>query len=140
MKPRRLLPLFALLAAATATAEPAGAQDLSGTWTLTSEGRGGAPITQTLVLDQAGSTLTGTIQFTGGGRRGGGGGRGGRGTQPLPISDGTVEGSAFRFALTIDFQGSSFAQRYAGTISGDTLEGVIEGEVGSRPVRGTRGG
>ena len=131
------LPLLALLAAMI-TVEPAGAQDLSGTWTLTSEGRGGASATQTLVLTQDGSTLTGTIQFTGGGRRGGGG-RGGRGTQPLPISEGNVEGSTFRFTLTLDFQGSSFSQRYSGTITGDALEGTIEGEVASRPFSGRRG-
>jgi hypothetical protein len=138
MKRRRLVPLLAL-AAAVAVARPLEAQDLSGTWTLSSAGRGGAAVTQTLVLTQQGSTLTGTVQFTGGGRRGGGG-RGGRGTQPLPISDGSVEGSTFRFTLTIDFQGNSITQRYSGSVEGDTMEGTLEGQAGARPFSGRRGG
>ena len=135
MKPR--FALTVLLAAAAAGAVPAQAQSISGTWTITSEGRRG-PVTQTLVLAQDGSSLTGTVSFTGGGRRGGGGGGG---PQSVQISNGSVEGNTFRFTMTLEFQGNSFSQQYAGTVEGDTIMGTIEGgRGGSQPFTGTRGG
>ena len=67
MKSRTLL--AAVFAVALAAA-PAAAQGLTGTWELSTEGRGG-PQTMTLVLEQDGESLTGTLtrMF---GRRGGG--------------------------------------------------------------------
>lgn len=141
-------PIFviALLAAAALGAQPAAAQGLTGTWTVTSEGGRGGTLTQVLTLTQSGSALTGTMEITGfggrgggrGGRGGAGGGRGGPG--PLAISDGTVEGNAFRFTVTIDFQGNSITQSYRGTIDGDRISGTLEGVAGERPFTGTRGG
>jgi hypothetical protein len=93
-------------------------------------------MTQTLTLTQDGSSLSGTIAFAGGGRRGGGGGGG---PAAVAISDGSVEGNAFRFTLTLEFQGNSFSMRYAGTVSGDAIEGTIENDFGAQPFRGTRG-
>jgi len=125
------------LVAAFASAEPATAQSLTGTWTLTSEGGRGGTVTQTLTVTQEGSSLTGTMTFTGGGRRGGGGGRG---AQPVAISEGSVDGSSFRFTVTLAFQGNSVSQVYAGTVDGDSMSGTIEGPFGERPFTGTRGG
>jgi hypothetical protein len=139
MQPRAILSL--LLTAAAIGAAPASAQTLTGTWQITTEGRRGA-LTQTLVLTQDGSALTGTLTFTGGGRRGGGGGGGGGGLGgPIAISEGTVNGNAFSFTMTIDFNGNSFTQRYTGTFEGDTMQGTVEGgRGGGGPFRGTRGG
>jgi len=135
---RRAMPLGLILAAALAAAPaPAQAQSLSGTWTITSEGRGG-PVTRTLALTQEGSALTGTITFAFGGRRGGGGGGG---PQTFQISDGSVEGNAFRFTMTIEVQGNTITQRFSGTFEGDTMQGQVEGgRGGSQPFTGTRGG
>ncbi len=134
----------ALVAAAALTAAPTSAQNVGGTWQITSEGRRG-PKTQTLVLAVEGSTLTGTLTFGGGGRRGGGGG--GRGPQaPLEITDGTVDGNAFSFSMMLEFGGGSITIAYSGTVDGDTMEGSRTFSGGGRgggqptPFTGTRGG
>ena len=129
--------LAGLAVALTTFAAPAQAQSLAGTWTITSEGRGGA-LTRTLVLSQEGSALTGTITFAFGGRRGGGAGGA---PQAFPLSDGAVEGNAFRFTMNVDVQGTSITQRYSGTFDGDTMQGQVEGgRGGSQPFTGRRGG
>ena len=127
----------ALVASAALTGAPASAQNVAGTWQITAEGRPG-PRTQTLVLAVEGSTLTGTITFTGGGRRGGGGGT----PQAIEISDGTVDGNSFTFTVTRSFGGNSFSQVYSGTIEGDAIEGTIDSGRGGagRPFTGTRPG
>ena len=134
MKLRALLPM--LLIAVAFSAAPASAQNLSGTWQVTSEGRRGS-VTQTLTLQQQGSTLTGTVSFSGGGPRGGGGGA----PQAVEISNGTVDGVAFTFTMSLDFGGrGSFEQVFSGTYEGDFMEGNIEGgRGGARPFMGTRG-
>lgn len=134
MKVRALFTL--LLAAAALSAAPASAQNLSGTWQVTSEGRRGSQ-TQTLTLTQSGTALTGTISFAGGGARGGGGGA----PQSIAISNGTVEGATFRFTMAIEISGrGSFEQVYSGTYEGDFMEGTIAGgRGGSQPFTGTRG-
>lgn len=128
--------LTLLLAAAAFSAAPASAQNLSGTWQVTSEGRRGS-VTQTLILRQEGSTVTGTVSFTGGGPRGGGGGA----PQAVEISNGTVEGASFTFTVSLEFGGrGSFEQVFSGTYEGDFMEGNIAGgRGGARPFMGTRG-
>jgi len=125
-----------LLAAAALNAAPASAQNMSGTWEVSFEGRQGS-VTQTLTLQQEGSMLTGTISFAGGGRRGGGGGT----PQAVEISNGTVDGATFTFTMSIDFGGrGSIEQVFSGTYEGDFMEGTIEGgRGGGRPFMGTRG-
>jgi len=125
-----------LLAAAAFSAAPAAAQNMSGTWQITSEGRRGS-VTQTLTLQQEGSALTGTVSFSGGGGRGGGGGA----PQDIAISNGSVDGVAFTFMLSLDFGGrGSFEQVFTGTYEGDFMEGTIAGgRGGGRPFMGTRG-
>lgn len=135
MKLRAVSP-FLLFAAAALSAVPASAQNMSGTWEITSEGPRGA-LTQTLTLQQEGSTLTGTISFAPGGRRGGGGGA----PQAIAISNGTVTGASFTFTMSIEISGrGAFEQRYSGTYEGDFMEGTVEGgRGGSQPFMGTRG-
>lgn len=125
-----------LLTAAAFSAAPVSAQNLSGTWQVTSEGGRGS-VSQTLVLQQEGSMLTGTVSFAPGGRRGGGGGA----PQAVEISNGTVDGASFSFTVTLEFGGrGSVEQRFSGTYEGDFMEGNIEGgRGGARPFMGTRG-
>jgi hypothetical protein len=81
-----------------------------------------------------GSTLTGTLAFTGGGRRGGGGG-----PQSFEISNGTIDGNSFSFTVTLSFGGNSIEQSYRGTIDGATLAGTVDGgRGGPQPFTGKR--
>ncbi len=129
--------LMALLSTAALTMAPApvAAQNLAGVWEITREtGRGTS--TQTLTLTVEGSTLTGTLSFTGGGRRGGGGGGG---PQSFEISNGTIDGNSFSFTVTLSFGGNSFEQSYSGTITGETLSGTVQGgRGGGQPFTGKR--
>jgi len=130
-----------VLAAAAIHAAPAAAQNLTGTWQITTEGRRG-PQTRTLVLRQDGATITGTITFGGGGGPGGGGGgAGGPGAEPVAISGGTVDGATFHFTVSVDFGGrGSIEQVFNGHYESDLMEGTIEGgRGGAQPFTGTRG-
>ena len=80
----RNLSITLLLSAAIAS--PGAAQDLTGTWEISTQGGRGGPQTSTLVLAQDGEALTGTMKFS----LGGPGGRGG-GAQELEVANGTVE-------------------------------------------------
>ncbi len=134
--------LTALVAAAALSAGPVAAQSLTGTWELSQETQRG-PRTSTLALVQDGTTLTGTLTLTLGGRRGGGGGGGPR---EFEIEDGLVEGNSFSFTMTLSFGDNSFTQEYSGTFDGDSMEGEIAGGGrrggggGPRPFTGKRGG
>jgi len=134
----RVMLTAALTAVALSTA-PAAAQDLTGTWEVSSQTQRGTQ-TMTLALEQSGSTVTGTITLTPGGRRGGrGGGEGG--AQTVEILDGTAEGGSFSFNMILSFGDRSIAQAYSGTFEGDAMEGIIEGgRGGGRPFTGERGG
>ena len=133
----------ALVAVASLSAAPVAAQNLTGTWELSQETQRG-PRTSTLALVQDGTTLTGTLTLTLGGRRGGGGGGGG-GPWEVEIEDGTVEGNSFSFTMTLSFGDNSFTQEYSGTFDGDSMEGEIAGGGrrggggGPRPFTGKRG-
>ena len=118
---------------------PLAAQDLSGTWEITSETPRGAQ-TMTLSISQEGMDLTGTVTVAGGPRGGGGGGGGGGRT--LEISDGMIHGSEFNFSLTMSFGDNSFTQTYSGTVSGEVMKGIIAGgpRGGDRPFTGRRAG
>lgn len=132
------LALFATVLTSVALAVvPVAAQDLTGSWNISSETQRGAQ-NMTLELIQDGSALTGTVTLTMGGRRGGGGAGGGERT--IEISDGEVDGMSFSFTYTISFGERSIRQSYSGTFEDDTMEGTIEGgRGGGRPFTGARG-
>lgn len=131
MKIRNLLITLLL---SVAMASPGAAQDLTGTWEISTQGGRGGPQTSTLVLAQDGETLTGTITFSLGGR----GGRG-DGPQELEFSNGTVDGSAFSFTVTLSFQGNSIDLNYSGTVDGDEMSGTRGGpRGGGQPFTGQK--
>ena len=131
MKIRNLLITLLL---SVAMASPGAAQDLTGTWEISTQGGRGGPQTSTLVLAQDGETLTGTITCSFGGR----GGRGG-GPQELEFSNGTVDGSAFSFTVTLSFQGNSIDLNYSGTVDGDEMSGSRGGpRGGGQPFTGQK--
>jgi hypothetical protein len=129
----------ALVVAASLVAVPVAAQDMSGDWEITSEGRRG-PQTSTMTIVQADGALTGSMTLTmGGGRRGGGGGGGG--AQEIEISKGEVDGNTFSFTVVLSFGGNSIERAYSGTFDGDSMEGTAEGgRGGGQPFTGKRGG
>jgi hypothetical protein len=126
----------ALIVAASLVAVPVAAQDMSGDWEITSEGRRG-PQTSTMTIVQADGALTGSMTLTmGGGRRGGGGG-----AQEIEISKGEVDGNTFSFTVVLSFGGNSIERAYSGTFDGDSMEGTAEGgRGGGQPFTGKRGG
>jgi len=129
----------ALIVAASLVAVPVAAQDMSGDWEITSEGRRG-PQTSTMTIVQADGALTGSMRLTmGGGRRGGGGGGGG--AQEFEIRKGEVDGNTFSFTVVLSFGGNSIERAYSGTFDGDSMEGTAEGgRGGGQPFTGKRGG
>lgn len=90
------------------------AADVSGTYTWSGGmgggggGGGGGGNENTLVLKQDGTKLTGSLT----------GGRGGE----QQIEDGSVDGTAIKFAVTREFNGNKFTTHYEGTVDGDTLK------------------
>lgn len=139
MNRRVFVSALVALAATLGLSSPVAAQDMTGTWEITSEGRRGAQ-TMTLELVQDGSELTGTITMRMGGRRGGGGGGGG-GMREIEITDGEIDGASFSFTMAIDMGGNSFSQHFSGTMDGDEISGTIEGgRGGGRPFTGKRAG
>ena len=130
----RNLSITLLLSAALAS--PVAAQDLTGTWEISTQGGRGGPQTSTLVLAQDGETLTGTLTVSLGGR----GGRGG-GPQELEVSNGTMDGNSFSFIVTLSFQGNSFDLNYSGTVDGDEMSGTRGGpRGGGQPFTGQKQG
>ena len=128
----RNLSITLLLSAALAS--PVAAQDLTGTWEISTQGGRGGPQTSTLVLAQDGETLTGTMTVSLGGR----GGRGG-GPQELEVSNGTVDGNSFSFIVTLSFQGNSIDLNYSGTVDGDEMSGTRGGpRGGGQPFTGEK--
>ena len=130
--------LTALFTTAVLTMAPAqaSAQNLAGVWEISREtGRG--TLIQTLTLAVEGSTITGTLAFQFGG---GGGGGGGGAPPPFEISNGTIDGNSFSFTVTLSFGGNERVQSYMGTVTGDTIQGTIEGGRGGggQPFEGKR--
>ena len=127
----RNLSITLLLSAALAS--PVAAQDLTGTWEISTQGGRGGPQTSTLVLAQDGETLTGTMTFSLGGRGGG--------PQEFEVSNGTVDGNSFSFTVTLSFQGNSIDLNYSGTVDGDEMSGTREGpRGGGQPFTGEKQG
>lgn len=57
---------------------------------------------------------------------------------PSKVSDVKVEGNAFSFKRTIDFQGQAIALSYSGTVDGDKLTATANSDFGPTPITGTR--
>jgi hypothetical protein len=111
-----LLGLFAITAYAA---------DITGKWTAEVPGRSGNMQTNTIVLKQEGTKLTGTLD----------GGRGG----PVEIANGKVEGDAVSFTVVRNFNGNEIKQNFKGTISGSEIKftRTMEGGQGGQPIEFT---
>ena len=86
----------------TVLAGAALAADITGNWTGSTD-----QFTVTFALKQDGETLTGAVTGPQG--------------DPLPISDGKVQGDKVSFTVKIDMGGNSMTIRHEGTIKGDEI-------------------
>jgi len=128
----RNLSITLLLSAAIAL--PGAAQDLTGTWEISTQGGRGGPQSMTLVVIQDGQGFTGTLTRTIPSRGGRGGGR-----MESDVENGMIEDKNFSFQVTLNFQGNSFTQNFSGEINGSSIKGTIEGPRGQgRPFSGER--
>ena len=100
--------LLALGGSVLAADEPA---KVAGTWEMTFEGPRGTR-TQTLTIQQDGSTIKGTIT-------------GRRGESPL---EGSLTGNKISFTVTRETPNGTFKLEYAGTVDGDAMEGTFHSE------------
>ena len=98
---------FVLLSLAPA----ALAQDakVAGSWDLSSPGRDGNVMTQTLTLQQDGTKLTGTV-------------KGQRGEAPVT---GTISGNNISFSVTRNTPNGDMKIDYTGTVNGDAMKGTF---------------
>lgn len=126
---------FAAALAATAFAAPAFAagSPAVGAWDIVAETQMGK-FESTMTVAEAGGAYTVAIEDKP---------ATGPDGSPMPamastISEVKVEGNAFSFKRTIDFQGQAIALSYAGTVDGDKLTATANSDFGPTPITGTR--
>ena len=123
----RAATLITAVAAVTIVGSPTGlaaqdAVDVSGAWTLAVESPNGAG-TRDVVFAQDGAALTGNISST-------------RASGPFT---GTVTGNEITFVATVQMDSGPFIITYAATVSGDSMEGIIDfGSYGGGTFTGQR--
>ena len=136
------------LVAFAPTPQAAAAQDIVGTWELTTMGGQAGQLTSTLTLAMEDDALKGKIKTEmpsmarGGGARARGGSvrAGGGRSRTTTISEIHVDGDSFSFVVTTSFGQRSITLTYSGTVDGDTMSGIIEGmgDGASRSFTGKR--
>jgi hypothetical protein len=115
-------------------ASPLQAQDVTGTWEITSETqRGSRSFDVTFVQNGVEVEGTAILQM-----RGPPGGGGGGSPQEVPITDGAMDGDQLTFTLTMGMGDRTFSQTFTATVSGDTMEGTITTPRGENPFTGTK--
>jgi hypothetical protein len=102
------------------------AQDakVAGSWDLSSPGRDGNVMTQTLTLQQDGTKLTGTL-------------KGQRGEAPVT---GTISGTNIAFSVTRSTPNGDMKIDYTGTVNGDAMKGTFTVMGNSRDWNAKRSG
>jgi hypothetical protein len=89
--------------------------DITGKWVAEVQNRNGGASRVTFDLKYDGTTLTGTVANSGGGRAGRRGGS-------VQISDAKFDGTNVTFSVKREFNGQTMVTTYAGTFSGDDLK------------------
>ena len=131
--------VFGTLGLSALLALPAAAQvDVTGKWEMTFETPRGA-VTQVLVLEQSGTTVTGTAEVTGrDGPPGGGGGRFTGAPRALTIESGAIDGATLTFTIVRGMGQRAMTTEYRGTVDGDTISGTMTTPRGERPFTAVR--
>ncbi len=131
MKTRLLVPAI-VAALLTVVAPTSSVAQVAGTWVLSAEGPRG-PQTMTLVLEVQGDEVEGTLSMAPrGGRR-----VGGRPPEVV-LREGSVDGTSFRFTVTLSMRGNSITQEFEGSVDADEMSGTITGPRGEVPFSGAR--
>jgi len=94
------------------------AQDVSGEWEFSSEGRQG-PQTQTIKIEQDGEKITVTME-----------GRMGETT-----GEGTIKDNKIEWEITRETPRGEFTMTYTGTVDGDTMTGEMQMSMGNMAAR-----
>jgi len=123
----------ALAAASFAAPALAAGSPAVGAWDIVAETQMGK-FESTLTVAEAGGTYTVAIEdkpMTG---------PDGAAMPAMPstVSDVKVDGNAFSFKRTIDFQGQAIALSYEGAVDGDKLTATASSDFGPTPITGTR--
>lgn len=101
---------LALLAVVALSAPVAAQANVNGTWAITIQGPEG-PAEATAVLEQDGSSFTGTIMVDQ--------------ADDAEIENGTVEGNNMSFMLVIFVQGTGIELEVTGEVDGNSIEGQM---------------
>jgi hypothetical protein len=91
------------------------AADVSGTWELSTPGRGGQMMTRDITIKQEGAKITVTMP----GRPGPNGEPG----EPI-VGEGTIEGNAIQWTIVRTTPRGEMKMEYKGTVEGDTMKGT----------------
>ena len=97
--------------------------NVAGTWQMSSEGRNG-PMTQTLTIQQDGTTIKGTLS----GPRG-----------DTSLEGGTVAGNKISFTIKRETPNGTFTIEYSATVDGDSMTGTAHSERFDRKFTAKRG-
>ena len=116
--PRTLFAAFVAACVVTGAALAAETTSPTGTWKWTQPGRdGGQSFERKIQLDHKDGKLTGKMLA----------GESVMGPMAeAPIKDGTFKDGAVAFAVTREFNGTSFTIKYEGKLAGDTITGTSE--------------
>jgi len=108
---RKLILIAGICLALISVVRVAPAQDakVAGSWDLSSPGRDGNVMTQTLTLQQDGTKLTGTL-------------KGQRGDAPVT---GSINGNSITFSVTRSTPNGDLKIDYTGTVDGDAMKGTF---------------
>lgn len=108
---RNLILVAGLCLVLVSLARVASAQDanVAGSWDLSSPGRDGNMVTQTLALQQDGTKLSGVL-------------KGQRGDAPVT---GSIGGKNISFSVTRSTPNGDFKIDYTGTVDGDAMKGTF---------------
>jgi hypothetical protein len=88
------------------------AADISGTWEMSSPGRGGQMMTRDITIKQDGTKITVTIPpFR-------------EGMEPT-VGEGTIEGNAIQWTIVRQGPQGEMKIEYKGTVEGDTMKGTF---------------
>ncbi len=101
--------LLLICGVAVAADQPA---NVAGTWEVSSQGRNGQPMTQTLTVQQDGGKITGTL------------------TSPRGDAnfEGTVTGNKVAFTIKRETDNGTFVIEYSATVDGDAMKGTAHSE------------
>ncbi len=121
----------AIAAAGMATASPALAQSLVGTWDATVVVEGMGEFTETLTVSESGDGYSVVGEPTGAAAAMPGAG-------PSPATNVTLDGDTFSFRRTIDTPQGAMEMTYSGTVEGDSFTGVVDMGFGQMAYSGVR--